>query len=78
MFLLRNDYVVFATVESNGDDICIMDSIGRFSLIHADHLQTLVHDLSGVTSADEDLPLYKIDDVLRQVDELFEDHEHAE
>lgn len=43
--IVRDDYVIFATKHSSGEDICIMDSCGRYTLIHVDDLRMLSSDV---------------------------------
>jgi len=67
MIVNSNDHVVFNTSESGGDDICVMDSIGRFTLIHESEIETVVGMLlemksTSTFSIDEIDPADYVDD----------------
>lgn len=40
-----DDYAVFSTTESAGADICVMDSCGRYTLVHEEDLDSLITSL---------------------------------
>jgi len=45
MLLSSRDHVVFHTSESGGDDLCITDSLGRYTLVNVDDLDTIINML---------------------------------
>ena len=45
MITKRHTYAIYHTAESDGDDVCIKDDIGRFALIPVDYLEEFVEDL---------------------------------
>ena len=36
MVIRRHEYAIYNTMESDGDEVCITDSLGRYFLIHTD------------------------------------------
>jgi len=45
MKVVNENYAVYHTEESDGFDICIKDSINRFTLIPVDDIENLIEDL---------------------------------
>lgn len=45
MIIKRDTYAIFHTRESDGEDICIMDDIGRKALIPVSVLEDLLEDV---------------------------------
>jgi hypothetical protein len=51
MKIVRDYYAVYHTDESSGDDICIKDNIGRYTIVNLADLDQLVEDLVRVILA---------------------------
>jgi hypothetical protein len=45
MIIKRDTYAIFHTRESDGEDICIMDDVGRTALIPVSSLEDILEDI---------------------------------
>ena len=45
MVVRRHEYAIYNTMESDGDEVCITDSLGRYFLIHTDDWSQFVQDI---------------------------------